>query len=321
MRRTAAELASTEFERYADDVAEAKARRRKHTLPLPVFFLVQLVLLALTCWYFGVFEREAGAPAEDAPTRGLLFPVLEPPPAPALPSPPPPPPPPPPWPPLPPPSAAAAVVAPDPRQLVDDDAAAAADGGGLPGPIDDERAATDPDAGGFTMTAAERARAEQFKRPPDQRMPPQQQPSKAAERLEDDDAGSYPSGVKPLLSGFCVQTTKGYWSFEVCAGKRVVQFHTAGGGNDKRTHVTSLGSWEPPADANGDADAGAGALVQRYTRGDMCWPTGGARTATVTFECFRAEKLVKVEEPTPCQYNLVVQARAACAPEVSHEET
>ena len=213
------------------------------------------------------------------------------------------------------------MVAPDPRQLVDDDAAAAADGGGLPGPIDDERAATDPDAGGFTMTAAERARAEQFKRPPDQRMPPQQQPSKAAERLEDDDAGSYPSGVKPLLSGFCVQTTKGYWSFEVCAGKRVVQFHTAGGGNDKRTHVTSLGSWEPPADANGDADGGAGALVQRYTRGDMCWPTGGARAATVTFECFRAEKLVKVEEPTPCQYNLVVQARAACAPEVSHEET
>ena len=67
MRRTAAELASTEFERYADDVAEAKARRRKHTLPLPVFFLVQLVLLALTCWYFGVFERETGAPAEDAP--------------------------------------------------------------------------------------------------------------------------------------------------------------------------------------------------------------------------------------------------------------
>ena len=66
------------------------------------------------------------------------------------------------------------MVAPDPRQLVDDDAAAAADGGGLPGPIDDERAATDPDAGGFTMTAAERARAEQFKRPPDQRMPPQQ---------------------------------------------------------------------------------------------------------------------------------------------------
>ena len=48
---------------------------------------------------------------------------------------------------------------------------------------------------------------------------------------------------------------------------------------------------------------------------------GGARVATVTFECFRAEKLVKVEEPTPCQYNLVVQARAACAPEVSHEET
>ena len=92
MRRTAAELASTEFERYADDVAEAKARRRKHTLPLPVFFLVQLVLLALTCWYFGVFERETGAPAEDAPTRGLLFPVLEPPPAPALASPPPPPP-------------------------------------------------------------------------------------------------------------------------------------------------------------------------------------------------------------------------------------
>ena len=80
-------------------------------------------------------------------------------------------------------------------------------------------------------------------------------------------------------------------------------------------------AWEPPADANGDADGGAGALVQRYTRGDMCWPTGGARTATVTFECFRAEKLVKVEEPTPCQYNLVVQARAACAPEVSHEET
>ena len=73
MRRTAAELASTEFERYADDVAEAKARRRKHTLPLPVFFLVQLVLLALTCWYFGVFERETGAPAELLSRPDSLF--------------------------------------------------------------------------------------------------------------------------------------------------------------------------------------------------------------------------------------------------------
>ena len=100
----------------------------------------------------------------------------------------------------------------------------------------------------------------------------------------------------------CVEKIKGYWSFEVCFGEQVQQFH-AFVKDGKRSHVTSLGSHVPSLDAPG---------VQRFQGGEVCKETKRPRESTVTLRCGRQDRIIATSEEQPCQYILDVEARAFC---------
>ena len=96
----------------------------------------------------------------------------------------------------------------------------------------------------------------------------------------------------------------GYWTYEVCLGEEVRQFHSIVRGID-RHEVTSLGKLE------GTASNALGAQ-QRYVGGGVCVPSGHERETTVTIGC-GADRLADVNEPLPCRYEMSVQLRSACA--------
>ena len=99
-----------------------------------------------------------------------------------------------------------------------------------------------------------------------------------------------------------MEKIKGYWTFEVCFGQFVQQFHALVK-NGKRTHVTSLGRHVPGLDAPG---------LQRFQGGDACKDTKRPRESTVTLRCGRQDHIVAISEETPCQYTLDVEARVFC---------
>lgn len=154
------------------------------------------------------------------------------------------------------------------------------------------------------------------------------------------------------LSHKCLELVRGYWTFEVCLGEEVRQFHSYVKGVD-RHQVTSLGKLAAPsppsadngADAPDDADiedsrreaaaataaawigvdaAGGDAtpgLLQRYTGGDMCEAAQTRREAIVSVTCGASDRLVDAREPESCRYMLSVQLSSACAEIVATKET
>ena len=106
----------------------------------------------------------------------------------------------------------------------------------------------------------------------------------------------------------CLKLIRGYWTYEICVGVEVTQYHSIVPGVDKSS-VTSLGR----LDAAATRAAAAG--QQRYTHGDACEPSKQRREATATVSCASGrDRLLEVNEPEPCHYELSLELKAACVP-------
>ncbi len=147
-----------------------------------------------------------------------------------------------------------------------------------------------------------------------------------------------PARLLAPLNGTCIEhATGGWWSYEVCLGRRVSQFHADGEGG--RLQSTVLGSYDW---AHGErmAPAGAGVrvegvelgaratagLTQLYARGAPGDVRGGSpRHAVVRFECTplgvgpsgeevtqRSLSLLSVEEAPTCTYTLIFGTPLVC---------
>ncbi len=152
------------------------------------------------------------------------------------------------------------------------------------------------------------------------------------------------------VSGSCVQRNEGWWTYEVCVGRSVRQFHAAAG-SAKPAADFSLGRFEAGYGTVADTPVGRGfakerevgggssqvslapvsvglpeapALVQMFTDGTPCDETGKARETEVRFVCQGDEalQLRSVKEVATCRYVVSIAAAAACAhSELSDLET
>lgn len=111
----------------------------------------------------------------------------------------------------------------------------------------------------------------------------------------------------PHPSKPCLLRPLGYWTYEVCIGDEVRQFHSFVRGVDRR-EVTSLGK------IDGAASTTAGAQ-QRYVGGGICEAHDKQkRETTITIGCGGSDRVTDVREPTPCHYQMSIELRAACVP-------
>ena len=83
------------------------------------------------------------------------------------------------------------------------------------------------------------------------------------------------------------------------------QFHSTSSHGVAEQTRTRLGVYAAALDAP---------LTQRYTEGDVCKLTKNPRETTVHFSCGATDELRRVEEPSPCVYELHAQVKAACEP-------
>jgi hypothetical protein len=102
-----------------------------------------------------------------------------------------------------------------------------------------------------------------------------------------------PPALLAPINGTCIEHSPGgWWSYSVCLGSQVTQFHVEGG---KRAQETVLGRYdwalgealaEEASAAAAAAAAAPAAIVQAYVGGSPCPVRGGApRSAAVRFEC------------------------------------
>lgn len=131
---------------------------------------------------------------------------------------------------------------------------------------------------------------------------------------EDDEARVTPPGQEPApngtwagLRGRCLEKAKGFWTYQVCVGEGVQQFHyTSSHGVAEQTRAR-LGFYAATLDT-------VAPRSQRYTEGDMCKLNKVPRETTVHYICGQTDQLQRVEEPAPCVYELHATVRAACEP-------
>ena len=134
---------------------------------------------------------------------------------------------------------------------------------------------------------------------------------------EDDEARLRPPVQEPPapnatwagLRGRCLEKAKGFWTYQVCVGEGVQQFHyTSSHGVAEQTRAR-LGFHAPALDT-------VAPRTEKYTEGDMCKLTKAPRETTVHYICGQTDTLQRVEEPAPCVYELHATVRAACEPAV-----
>jgi hypothetical protein len=141
------------------------------------------------------------------------------------------------------------------------------------------------------------------------------------------------------LNNSCLEHVEGWWTYEVCLGMRVRQFHSEGGGRSVQDSVIGVYDWaagEQLARGLPEGGEGAPAIVQRYTHGTPCGIRDGVpREAVVRFECTPGAagsgsgggeggivahtiSLVSIREAPSCVYTLTFGTSLACGhPDVS----
>lgn len=153
----------------------------------------------------------------------------------------------------------------------------------------------------------------------------------------------WPVHVQSLegITGACVRRNEGWWTYEVCIGRSVRQFHAAAGTAAPAVDF-SLGSFQGKSGTVADTARGrsyaighvaggsgprvsftsvsaglpeAPALVQLYGDGTPCDETGRPRESEVRFVCQGDEALLlrSVKEVATCRYVVTVAAAAACS--------
>jgi len=102
---------------------------------------------------------------------------------------------------------------------------------------------------------------------------------------------------EPLSRECFTFNSGGEWDYEFCPFKDAKQKGKGGGS-------TGLGSWQGFEDDY---------TVMKFTNGQHCW-NGPSRSLTVTLTCAAEHKIVAVDEPEVCKYDMRFETPAACTP-------
>ncbi|KAG0360525.1 Protein OS-9 [Gamsiella multidivaricata] len=168
---------------------------------------------------------------------------------------------------------------------------------------------------------------------------------KTAQETEEEERRSVKRGLELLehLTGRCLKTNTGYWTYEYCHKKRIRQFHALDNikwepASEDTTNV--LGVYEPTSaelqssqNLDGSiqqrpSSSGPGRsatttelgvsnerkyLVQHWDYGDVCDLTGALRKVEVQFQCANVDDSIQlVTEPSTCSYIMVIYSSSLC---------
>ncbi|GLD93153.1 hypothetical protein PINS_up001745 [Pythium insidiosum] len=132
--------------------------------------------------------------------------------------------------------------------------------------------------------------------------------------------------VHHVLDGKCVTAGSGWWTYEVCYGKEVRQFHEEPDGS--RPSDWSMGAYASDDRHPDDTSATpllSSDVVQFFTGGQHCDENGELRNSKVVYTCCASNpkslSIENVEEPSLCSYKLTVCVPALCEARSPKAET
>jgi hypothetical protein len=94
-----------------------------------------------------------------------------------------------------------------------------------------------------------------------------------------------PTRVLAPLNKTCIEHVEGWWTYEICIGGTIRQYHSE---NGKAVQESVIGVWDLShgQTLENNALVSGGAIVQKYTKGTACEVRKGVtRQATLRFEC------------------------------------
>ncbi|KAF9579139.1 Protein OS-9 [Lunasporangiospora selenospora] len=168
---------------------------------------------------------------------------------------------------------------------------------------------------------------------------------KTHEEIEEEERQSVKRGLELLepLSGRCLRTTIGYWTYEYCHKKHILQYHAilvkgqivpedssmnfvmavytpgqepqqAGSGSSVQKRL-SLAAQQSGTKTELETSHERRYLVQRWENGAICDITGKGRQVEVQYQCANVltDQIHVVIEPSICNYVMVIYSPRLCA--------
>ncbi|CAI5704445.1 hypothetical protein KXD40_001397 [Peronospora effusa] len=119
--------------------------------------------------------------------------------------------------------------------------------------------------------------------------------------------------VRKELEGQCLSAVVGWWTYMVCYGKEVRQFHQEPDGS--RKSEWSMGVFVPKARKTDAPDADMN-VVQYFDGGQHCDENGELRSTSVVYTCCQLRPkdvmIEKIDEPALCKYLIRVCVPSLC---------
>lgn len=118
--------------------------------------------------------------------------------------------------------------------------------------------------------------------------------------------------IAPLHESPCLVRTKDWWTYQVCFGRDVTQYHVE---NDKPSgEIMSLGVFNTDRETSGDKSLSY--YPELYTNGSKCDLTGRGRESELRFVCNEKaprEFIGDIFEPKSCEYTIVIHTDKICS--------
>ncbi|XP_065176120.1 endoplasmic reticulum lectin 1-like [Sycon ciliatum] len=126
------------------------------------------------------------------------------------------------------------------------------------------------------------------------------------------------SMINQFLNGdFCLDGGSGWWMYEFCFGKQVLQYHREP--NSKKRVEILLGRWDKKVHVQWMSQAARRKKKGHYyySNGDVCDVTSKPRSVTVRMRCKSGEfhpsqVAMSLQEPSTCNYILTVESPIFC---------
>jgi len=117
--------------------------------------------------------------------------------------------------------------------------------------------------------------------------------------------------ITPLHSTPCLVRTKDWWTYQICFGKEISQYHVE---NDKAVgEILSLGTFNTDIQTE---DKHVTYYPEWYTNGSKCDLTGRGRETELRFVCNEKaprEFIGDIFEPKSCEYTIVIHTDKICS--------
>ncbi|CAD6184369.1 unnamed protein product [Caenorhabditis auriculariae] len=134
--------------------------------------------------------------------------------------------------------------------------------------------------------------------------------------------------VNSIFTGFeCIVGGEGWWKYEFCYGKQVIQYHQELNGHrdeiilgvfDEKMHKLWVDE-SPKTRGPQKVDNHVAQVSHFYSKGDLCEEAGGHRSIEVRLRCHHSEYSslsisLALTEPKTCQYVLTIDSERFCEP-------